>query len=32
MPALKLLGRRWLLGSDDFVLPGTLEFALKVTW
>ncbi|NXC46683.1 DGLB lipase, partial [Penelope pileata] len=32
MPGLVAFGRRWAIGSDDFVLPGAFELFLRVLW
>ncbi|XP_004346297.1 hypothetical protein CAOG_05624 [Capsaspora owczarzaki ATCC 30864] len=32
MPALVFLGRRWQVGSDDFVLPDLVTVALRSLW
>ncbi|XP_015498367.1 sn1-specific diacylglycerol lipase beta isoform X1 [Parus major] len=32
MPGLVLFGRRWAIGSDDFVLPGTFELFVRLVW
>uniref|UniRef100_A0A8C5RYU9 Diacylglycerol lipase-beta n=1 Tax=Laticauda laticaudata TaxID=8630 RepID=A0A8C5RYU9_LATLA len=32
MPGLMLFGRRWAIGSDDFVFPGAFELFIRVTW
>ncbi|RLW01438.1 hypothetical protein DV515_00007902 [Chloebia gouldiae] len=32
MPGLVLLGRRWAIGSDDFVLPGAFELFVRLVW
>uniref|UniRef100_A0A8B9DT00 Diacylglycerol lipase-beta n=1 Tax=Anser cygnoides TaxID=8845 RepID=A0A8B9DT00_ANSCY len=32
MPGLVVFGRRWAIGSDDFVLPGAFELSLRVLW
>ncbi|NXA52225.1 DGLB lipase, partial [Nothocercus julius] len=32
MPGLVLFGRRWAIGSDDFVLPGAFELFVRVVW
>uniref|UniRef100_A0A8C2TW24 Diacylglycerol lipase-beta n=1 Tax=Coturnix japonica TaxID=93934 RepID=A0A8C2TW24_COTJA len=32
MPGLVVFGRRWAIGSDDFVLPGTFELFLRLLW
>ncbi|CAG7720141.1 unnamed protein product [Allacma fusca] len=32
MPALVAFGRRWKVGSDDFVLPGLIDVSLKFCW
>ncbi|XP_039216696.1 diacylglycerol lipase-beta [Crotalus tigris] len=32
MPGLVFFGRRWGIGSDDFVFPGTFELFIRVTW
>ncbi|XP_070811129.1 diacylglycerol lipase-beta [Pituophis catenifer annectens] len=32
MPGLMLFGRRWAIGSDDFVFPGSFELFIRVTW
>uniref|UniRef100_A0A8D9AJR1 sn-1-specific diacylglycerol lipase n=1 Tax=Cacopsylla melanoneura TaxID=428564 RepID=A0A8D9AJR1_9HEMI len=32
MPALKMLGRKWHLGSDDFVFPGLCELLFRTIW
>ncbi|NXI08053.1 DGLB lipase, partial [Irena cyanogastra] len=32
MPGLVLFGRRWAIGSDDFVLPGAFELFVRLVW
>ncbi|KAK7590855.1 hypothetical protein V9T40_002468 [Parthenolecanium corni] len=32
MPALVLLGRKWLIGSDDMVFPALFEIVVRVIW
>ncbi|OXB67505.1 hypothetical protein ASZ78_005726 [Callipepla squamata] len=32
MPGLVVFGRRWAIGSDDFVLPGAFELFLRLLW
>ncbi|ODM93660.1 Sn1-specific diacylglycerol lipase beta [Orchesella cincta] len=32
MPALVALGRRWQIGSDDFVFPGFVDVLIRVSW
>uniref|UniRef100_A0A493TQU6 Diacylglycerol lipase beta n=1 Tax=Anas platyrhynchos platyrhynchos TaxID=8840 RepID=A0A493TQU6_ANAPP len=32
MPGLVVFGRRWAIGSDDFVLPGAFELSLRLLW
>ncbi|KAI5716122.1 hypothetical protein M8J76_001323 [Diaphorina citri] len=32
MPALKMMGRKWHLGSDDFVFPGLCELLFRTIW
>ncbi|KAK3090708.1 hypothetical protein FSP39_013912 [Pinctada imbricata] len=32
MPALTAFGRRWSVGTDDFVFPGLLEIFVRVVW
>ncbi|XP_028159194.1 sn1-specific diacylglycerol lipase beta-like isoform X2 [Ostrinia furnacalis] len=32
MPALRLLGRRWMFASDDLVFPSILEIPYRLTW
>ncbi|KAK7794443.1 hypothetical protein R5R35_003811 [Gryllus longicercus] len=32
MPALRLLGRRWLVATDDLVFPGLFEFVYRLIW
>ncbi|NXF29605.1 DGLB lipase, partial [Nyctibius bracteatus] len=32
MPGLVLFGRRWAIGSDDFVLPGAFELFIRLLW
>ncbi|XP_046402970.1 diacylglycerol lipase-beta-like [Ischnura elegans] len=32
MPGVTLLGRRWQVASDDFVLPSSLDALLRATW
>ena len=32
MPSLRLFGRRWAIGSDDFVFPGLASAMLRGTW
>ncbi|KYO30636.1 sn1-specific diacylglycerol lipase beta [Alligator mississippiensis] len=32
MPGLVLFGRRWAIGSDDFVFPGAFELFLRLIW
>ncbi|CAG0915281.1 unnamed protein product [Notodromas monacha] len=32
MPGLVAFGRRWSLGSDDFVIPGVVELFIKCPW
>lgn len=32
MPALRLFGRKWLIGSDDLVFPGLFEIAFRILW
>ncbi|XP_065203555.1 diacylglycerol lipase-beta [Planococcus citri] len=32
MPALVLLGRKWLIGSDDMVFPALFEILVRVIW
>ncbi|KAM3826528.1 diacylglycerol lipase-beta isoform 3-T3 [Vipera latastei] len=32
MPGLVFFGRRWVIGSDDFVFPGAFELFIRVIW
>ncbi|CAL8111086.1 unnamed protein product [Orchesella dallaii] len=32
MPALQAFGRRWHVGSDDFVLPGICDLIIRISW
>ncbi|NXG60145.1 DGLB lipase, partial [Hemiprocne comata] len=32
MPGLVMFGRRWAIGSDDFVLPGAFELFVRLVW
>ncbi|NXN95546.1 DGLB lipase, partial [Rhinopomastus cyanomelas] len=32
MPGLVVFGRRWAIGSDDFVLPGAFELFVRLLW
>ncbi|NXH91416.1 DGLB lipase, partial [Edolisoma coerulescens] len=32
MPGLVVFGRRWAIGSDDFVLPGAFELFVRLVW
>ncbi|XP_007442625.1 sn1-specific diacylglycerol lipase beta isoform X1 [Python bivittatus] len=32
MPGMVMFGRRWAIGSDDFVFPGAFELFIRVTW
>ncbi|NXX22666.1 DGLB lipase, partial [Podargus strigoides] len=32
MPGLVMFGRRWAIGSDDFVLPGAFELSVRLVW
>ncbi|NWU66215.1 DGLB lipase, partial [Pterocles burchelli] len=32
MPGLVVFGRRWAIGSDDFVLPGAFELSVRLLW
>ncbi|XP_071671212.1 diacylglycerol lipase-beta isoform X3 [Patagioenas fasciata] len=32
MPGLVAFGRRWAIGSDDFVLPGAFELFVRLVW
>ncbi|NWX51128.1 DGLB lipase, partial [Steatornis caripensis] len=32
MPGLVVFGRRWAVGSDDFVLPGAFELFVRLVW
>lgn len=32
MPALVLLGRKWLIGSDDLVFPALFEILVRIIW
>ncbi|KAM6379021.1 diacylglycerol lipase-beta isoform 2-T2 [Pluvialis apricaria] len=32
MPGLVVFGRRWAIGSDDFVLPGAFELLVRLVW
>ncbi|BFZ06737.1 hypothetical protein BsWGS_09776 [Bradybaena similaris] len=32
MPGLILFGRRWAIGSDDFVFPSLAEAAIRIIW
>ncbi|NWR63457.1 DGLB lipase, partial [Bucorvus abyssinicus] len=32
MPGLVVFGRRWAIGSDDFVLPGAFELFIRLVW
>ncbi|NXJ67381.1 DGLB lipase, partial [Rostratula benghalensis] len=32
MPGLVVFGRRWAIGSDDFVLPGAFELVVRLVW
>ncbi|XP_061849764.1 diacylglycerol lipase-beta isoform X1 [Colius striatus] len=32
MPGLVVCGRRWAIGSDDFVLPGAFELFVRLVW
>ena len=32
MPALVAFGRRWKVGSDDFLLPGLIDVTVKFCW
>jgi hypothetical protein len=32
MPGLIAFGRKWGIGSDDFVFPGSLEIFFRVIW
>lgn len=32
MPGLVAFGRRWQVGSDDFVFPGLIELLIRLAW
>ncbi|XP_044289035.1 diacylglycerol lipase-beta [Varanus komodoensis] len=32
MPGMVMFGRRWAIGSDDFVFPGAFELFIRVIW
>lgn len=32
MPSLKLFGRKWRIGSDDFVFPSSFEAIIRAGW
>ncbi|XP_048351426.1 diacylglycerol lipase-beta [Sphaerodactylus townsendi] len=32
MPGMVIFGRRWAIGSDDFVFPGAFELFIRVSW
>ncbi|KAM6121959.1 diacylglycerol lipase-beta isoform 4-T4 [Phoenicopterus ruber ruber] len=32
MPGLVVFGRRWAIGSDDFVFPGAFELFVRLVW
>ncbi|KAH0631934.1 hypothetical protein JD844_019844, partial [Phrynosoma platyrhinos] len=32
MPGMVLFGRRWAIGSDDFVFPGAFELFIRLIW
>ncbi|NXT26111.1 DGLB lipase, partial [Syrrhaptes paradoxus] len=32
MPGRCVFGRRWAIGSDDFVLPGAFELSVRLLW
>ncbi|XP_063170981.1 diacylglycerol lipase-beta isoform X2 [Candoia aspera] len=32
MPGMVMFGRRWAIGSDDFVFPGAFELFIRLTW
>ncbi|KAB7502007.1 Sn1-specific diacylglycerol lipase beta [Armadillidium nasatum] len=32
MPSLVVFGRRWRIGSDDFVFPGIFEAVVRAAW
>ena len=32
MPSLVLFGRRWTVGSDDFIVPAAIDLFAKGTW
>ncbi|XP_062999198.1 diacylglycerol lipase-beta isoform X2 [Elgaria multicarinata webbii] len=32
MPGMVIFGRRWAIGSDDFVFPGAFELSIRVIW
>lgn len=32
MPGIVIFGRRWAVGSDDFVFPAATEILLRAAW
>lgn len=32
MPGVIIFGRRWSVGSDDFVVPGLVLFSIHLAW
>uniref|UniRef100_H9GU09 Uncharacterized protein n=1 Tax=Anolis carolinensis TaxID=28377 RepID=H9GU09_ANOCA len=32
MPGMVMFGRRWAIGSDDFVFPGAFELFIRLIW
>uniref|UniRef100_A0A8D0GAI4 sn-1-specific diacylglycerol lipase n=1 Tax=Sphenodon punctatus TaxID=8508 RepID=A0A8D0GAI4_SPHPU len=32
MPGMVMFGRRWAIGSDDFVFPGAFELFIRMIW
>ncbi len=32
MPGIVVFNRRWVVGSDDFVIPFGIAFVLRVIW
>nr|XP_056722302.1 diacylglycerol lipase-beta [Euleptes europaea] len=32
MPGVVMFGRRWAIGSDDFVFPGAFELFIRMSW
>ncbi|XP_077173149.1 diacylglycerol lipase-beta [Paroedura picta] len=32
MPGMVIFGRRWAIGSDDFVFPGAFELFIRLSW